>query len=130
MSFFHNFWKVPNRTNSEFSVNSECSETPDSELFPNFLTQKQVFFDPKTGNYFWTYFWTIFAKFLRFQKDRIFQKNFRTSKTELFWNLWKWKVLKILSNAGPWLSCKKHHNSIFFVCILKNDSSGEDTLHY
>jgi len=37
---FCNFWKVRNRTNSKFSVNSECSETPVSELFPNFLTQK------------------------------------------------------------------------------------------
>ncbi len=56
---FCNFWKVWNRTNSEFSVNSECSETPVfdpktgvTELFDQkqgFLTQKQVFFDSKTG---------------------------------------------------------------------------------
>jgi len=33
---FCNFWKVRKRTNSEFSVNSECLETPVSELFPKF----------------------------------------------------------------------------------------------
>ena len=26
MSFFHNFWKIWNRTNSEYSVSSEYSE--------------------------------------------------------------------------------------------------------
>jgi len=37
-SFFRNFWRVRNRTNSEFSVNSECSETPVSELRkPNYV---------------------------------------------------------------------------------------------
>jgi hypothetical protein len=87
---FCNFQKVQNRTNSKFSVNSECSETPVSKLF-----------DPKTGNYFWIYFPTIFAKFLRVQKDRIFLKKFWTLKTDLFWNLQKQKVQKIPSNAGP-----------------------------
>ncbi len=45
-SFFCNFWKVRNRTNSEYSVNSECLETLvfdlktgvfDPELFPNYF---------------------------------------------------------------------------------------------
>jgi hypothetical protein len=56
-TFFRKFWKVPNRTNSDFSVNSECSETP---VFLNF--------DPKTlknrklfPNLFPSYFHKIFA---------------------------------------------------------------------
>jgi len=53
-SFFRNFWKVWNRTNSEFSVNSECSETP--VFYP-----KTPVFVTKTGNYFCTYLRTIFA---------------------------------------------------------------------
>jgi len=45
-SFFCNFWKVGNRTNSECSVSSECLETPvfdpkttvfDLNLFPNYF---------------------------------------------------------------------------------------------
>jgi len=38
-SFFRNFRKVWNRTNSEYSVNSECSETPvfDPNLLPNYF---------------------------------------------------------------------------------------------
>ncbi len=47
-SFFCNFRKVRNRTNSKFSINSECLETPVSELFWTF----SVNFDPKTG-FFW-----------------------------------------------------------------------------
>jgi len=44
-SFFCNFWKIQKRTNSEYSVNLECSETPvfdpkthvfDPNLFLNF----------------------------------------------------------------------------------------------
>jgi hypothetical protein len=49
MSFFRNFWKVRNRKNSEFSVNSKCSEIPVSKLFPNILTQKQGFVTQKQG---------------------------------------------------------------------------------
>jgi len=43
-SFFHNFWKVWNRTISKFSVNSECSVTPVLTPKPSitgFLNQKQ-----------------------------------------------------------------------------------------
>ncbi len=36
---------------------------------------KTGFFDPRTGNDFWTYIWTIIAKFLRVWKDRIFLKK-------------------------------------------------------
>ncbi len=42
-----------------------------SELFD----PKTGFFHPKTGNYFQTYFLTIFSKFLRVRKDQIFPKN-------------------------------------------------------
>jgi len=58
---------------------------------------KTEVFDPKTENYFRT----IFAKFLRVQKDRLFLKNFRTSKAELFQNSRKQKVQKNPSNAWP-----------------------------
>ncbi len=91
---------------------------------------KTGFFGPKTGNYFRTFFRTIFAKFLRIQKDQIFPKNFRTSKTELFRNLRKQKVWKIPSNAGPYLklspikqdsreSYRKHFNPFeSLVCLF------------
>ncbi len=91
-SIFHNFRKVWNRPNSEYSVNSKCSETP--------------VFDPKTLVFAWAYFWTIFTKFLRVQKTLIFLKNFQTLVTELFRNSWKQKVQKILSFAGPYCSSK------------------------
>jgi len=58
---------------------------------------KTGFFDSKTGNNFRTYFQTIVWK------DRIFPKNFWTSKTELFRNSPKQKVWKIPSFAGPYL---------------------------
>ncbi len=48
--------------------------------FPNFFRPfdpKTGFFDPKTGNYFRTYFRTIFAKFSRVKKEWIFLKNFQ-----------------------------------------------------
>jgi len=48
MSFFRNFRKVRNRKNSEFSVNSECLETPVFwTLTPK--PSKTGFFHPKTG---------------------------------------------------------------------------------
>jgi len=72
-SFFHNFWKVWNRTNSEIFANSEFSETA---VF-NHKTGFSKPFDPKTGNYF------------------------QTSKNELFQNMQKQKVQKFLTNAGP-----------------------------
>ncbi len=86
---FCNFWKVQNRTISKFSVYSKCSETPvfDPKTLKNrFFDPKTGFFDAKTGNYLQTYFPTIFAKFLRVRKDRIFLKNFQNLKTELFQN--------------------------------------------
>ncbi len=76
------------------------SQTPQKQVF---LKPKTEFFDPKTGNYFRTYFRTIFAKFSRVWKDRIFLKNFQTSITELFRNSRKQKVRKILSFAGPYV---------------------------
>ncbi len=102
-SFFCNFRKVWNRTNSKLSINSECLETPVFD--PNTLKNrvfwpKNRVFDPKTGNYFQTYFWTIFAKFLRVRKDQIFPKNFRTSITELFRNLRKQKLGKFHLSQG------------------------------
>jgi hypothetical protein len=100
-SFFRNFRKVWNRTNSKFSVILKCSETPVFDPKTLFLPQRQGFFYSKTGNYFQTYFQTIFTKFLRVQKDQIFPKNFRTLITELFRNSRKQKVQKILSFAGP-----------------------------
>ncbi len=71
-SFFHNFWKVWNRTNSEFSVNSECSETPVSELFPNF---SQLFANFLTKNrLFLTLKQEIISEFFS-QNFREFEKN-------------------------------------------------------
>ncbi len=66
---FPNIRKFRNRTNSKFSVNSECLETPAfdpktgvSKLFDpktgffdpktGLFDPKTGFFDPKTGNYF------------------------------------------------------------------------------
>jgi hypothetical protein len=54
MSFFCNFQKVHNITNSEFSINLECSEIP-------VFDPKTPVFASKTGNYFQSYFRTIFA---------------------------------------------------------------------
>ncbi len=45
-SFFCNFWKVRKRTNSEYSVNLECSETPVFDPKPPVFTSKTGFFDP------------------------------------------------------------------------------------
>jgi hypothetical protein len=97
-SFFCYFRKVWNRTNSEFSVNSECLETP-VFLILTPKPSKTRFFKQKTGNYFQTDFRIIFTKFSRVWKDRIFPKNFRTLKTELFRNSRKQKVQKIPSFA-------------------------------
>ncbi len=66
--FFRNFQKVRNRTNSEYSVNLEYSETPVFAPKPLFLPQKQGFLTHKLGFLTQTYFQTIFAKFLRVQK--------------------------------------------------------------
>jgi len=63
---FCNYQKVRNRTNSEYSVNLECSETP--------------VFDPKT----WDLTQTYFAKFSRVWKDRIFPNYSETRENEKF----------------------------------------------
>jgi len=95
---FCNFQKVRNRTNFKLSVSLECSEAPvfDPKTLNNrfFWPNNRVFY-PETGNYFRTYFRSVFAKFLRVWKTRIFLKNFRTLKTQLFRNSRKWKVRKI-----------------------------------
>jgi len=104
-SFLRNFWKVRNRTNSEFSVNSECSETRVSELFDpqtgfidpqtGFIDPQTGVFDPKTGNYFQTYFQTIFAKFLRVKKVWVFPKKNLNFKNQTFPKLAKTKSSEI-----------------------------------
>ncbi len=71
MSFFCNFWKVRNRTNSKFSIISELSQTF-SKLFPNFLTQKQGF-RPKNRKLFPDLL-LILQKFCEFEKTRYFCK--------------------------------------------------------
>jgi len=73
-SIFCNVRKVLNRTNSEYSINLECLETP-------VFARKTGFFDQ---NFFEL-------------KKRIFLKNFQTSITELFRNSQKQKVQKIQS---------------------------------
>jgi len=55
-SFFCNFWSL---ILTSFFCNFRKVQKP------LFLTPKLLFLDPKTGNYFRTYFRTIFAKFLR-----------------------------------------------------------------
>ncbi len=82
---FCNFWKIWNRTDSKYSVNSEFLET--------------LVFVSKTGFLTQTYFWTIFAS----SKKQIFPKNFQTLITKQFRNLWKQKAQKIPSFAGPYI---------------------------
>jgi hypothetical protein len=69
-SFFRNFRKVWNRTNSEFSVNLECSETLFLTLISLFLPQKQVFLTQKQENISEL----IFQNFCKFKKTGYFQK--------------------------------------------------------
>jgi len=86
-SFFPNFWKVRNRTNYEIFVGSEFLETA---VF-NPKTRVSKLFDPKTGNYFQTFFQTFFAssknpviseKILNFKK-RTFSKLAKTKSSEI-----------------------------------------------
>jgi len=95
-------------------------------LFPNFSKRfdpKTGFFDSKTGffvrfqilpSFIWnfcnkvrnlncrTFFQTFSQKFCEFENSGFFPKKFRPSITEHFQNSRKWKVWKILSNAGPY----------------------------
>jgi len=71
----------------------ECSETSVFDPKTPVFASKTGFFDPKTG----FFDPNLFPKFLPVQ----FPKNFQTSITELFQNLQKQKVRKILSFTGP-----------------------------
>jgi len=86
---------------SKLSINSECSETPVSELFPNFLTQKQGFLTHKQEIISELISKLFLRNFCEFKKLRFFPKKFQTLKTEHFRNLRKQKVRKFPSNAGP-----------------------------
>jgi len=70
--------------------------TPKPSKTGVFFTQKQEIISELISELF-------LQNFCEFEKTRIFPKNFQTSKTELFRNSQKQKVLKILSNAGPYL---------------------------
>jgi len=66
---------------------------------PCFWTFSELL-EPKTGNYFQTFFQTFFVKFSRVWKNRLFPKKFRTSKNELFRNSRKQKVQKFQLAQG------------------------------
>ncbi len=87
---------------------------------PCFQTFSELF-DPKTGNYFQTFFQTFFVKFSQVQKNQLFPKNYQISKNELFRNLRKRKVRKFPSNAGPYFSSL--HNAF-------SDTSDRKVKHY
>ncbi len=85
-SFFCNFWKIWNRTNSEYFVSSEYLETPVFDPKTGLLTQKGDF-DPNL-------FLNFFVKFSWIQKTGVFRKisklqksnNSETRKNEKFGN--------------------------------------------
>jgi len=103
------FRKVQNRTNSKFSVNSECSETHVSASKTGFLNPKTGFFDPKTGffkpknrkiflNLFPNYFRKIFASSKRpdisKKTSKLRYPNYSETREK--------KVREIPSFAGPY----------------------------
>jgi hypothetical protein len=75
-SFFRNFWKILNRTNSEYSINSEYAETPVFDPQTPVFASKAGFFDP---NLFPNFFCKIFCEF---GKTGFYQKNLELQK----WN--------------------------------------------
>jgi len=118
---FHNFQKVPIRTNSEFSINSECLETPVfdpktgvSEFSYNFLTQKQGFLTQKQEIISELISKLFLRNFCEFDKFGFFRKNSELKKPNISekyekYEIWiwkysyihKWKVRKFPSNTGP-----------------------------
>jgi len=105
LTSFCNFWKVRNRTNSEYSVISECSETPVFDPKTTVFASKTGVIDP---NIFPNYFHKIFRsskkldiskKFLNFDNrtiPKLVKKKFgkfhllqgltkKHSKIEFFW---------------------------------------------
>jgi len=76
MSFFHNFQKIWNRTNSEYAINLKYADNPVIDAKTPVFASATGFFDPKTGVFNPNLFLNFFLQnFHEFRKTGLFQKN-------------------------------------------------------